>query len=161
MREGRSGGRVAIGGGLEVSREYGHIFIAPETRVPTAGAIHVRAPSGEGRLELPGRRVCVRWRSTKEAPGPDGRIAVAVGSGHYPLTFRGWRPGDRIRLAGGTRKLKKLFADRRVPVSDRNRLPVLADGDGNVLWIDGLAVAETQREARSRPSYLEFELTDE
>jgi tRNA(Ile)-lysidine synthetase-like protein len=89
------------------------------------------------------------------------RIAVAVHPAHYPLTFRGWLPGDRIRLQGGTRKLKKLFADRRVPVSERGRLPVLADRFGNVLWIDGLTGAVTRRESEDRSSFLEFELDDE
>jgi len=161
MREGRSGGRVAIGGTLQVSREYGHISIGPETRISMGGTIDIRSSSGEGRLDLAGRRVRVRWRSTDDAPGPDSRIAVALGPGHFPLEFRGWRPGDRIRLASGTKKLKRLFADRRIPVSDRSRLPVLADGRGNVLWIDGLAVAESRLEARGRPSYLELELRDE
>jgi len=161
MREGRSGGRVSIGGGLEVWREYGRVVIGPPGREPEGGAVRVQGSRGEGRLVLPGRTVGVRWRPTEGSRGLDGRIAVAVHPGHYPLTFRGWRPGDRIRLAGGTRKLKKLFADRRIPASERNRVPLLADGNGNVLWIDGLAVAESRCEPSGRPSFLEFELRDE
>jgi tRNA(Ile)-lysidine synthetase-like protein len=72
--------------------------------------------------------------------------------------FRGWREGDRIRLAGGTRKLKKLFGDRRIPVSERARLPVLADRSGNILWVEGLATAETNRGPDFQTSLLEFEL---
>lgn len=72
--------------------------------------------------------------------------------------FRGWRAGDRIRLAGGTRKLKKLFGDRRIPLSERARLPVLADRSGNVLWVEGLATAESNLGPRSDYSLLEFEL---
>ena len=94
------------------------------------------------------------------APLPE-RIAVAVPPGHYPLMFRGWRDGDRIRLAGGTRKLKKLFGDRRIPVSERACLPVLADRLGNILWIEGVATAETDHVSEHPSSLLEFELRHE
>ncbi|MBT8462333.1 MAG: tRNA lysidine(34) synthetase TilS, partial [Gemmatimonadetes bacterium] len=66
-----------------------------------------------------------------------------------------------IRLAGGTRKLKKLFADRRIPLSERARLPVLADRLGNILWIEGLAIAENDEESGANVSFLEFELSYE
>ncbi|MDP9347927.1 MAG: tRNA lysidine(34) synthetase TilS, partial [Gemmatimonadota bacterium] len=60
---------------------------------------------------------------------------------HFPLLLRGWRPGDRIRTAGGTKRLKKLFGERRVPRSVRGRTPVLVDADGTVLWVAGVEVA--------------------
>ena len=161
IREGHSGGRVSIGGGLEVSREYGRIAIGPGRDRDVARAVPVDPRPGSGRLSLPGRTVHLRWRPTAGRTRASKRIAVAVHPGHYPLTFRGWMPGDRIRLQGGTRKLKKLFADRRIPVSERERLPVLADRFGNVLWIDGLTGAEMRRESEDRPSFLEFEIDDE
>jgi tRNA(Ile)-lysidine synthase len=57
----------------------------------------------------------------------------------FPLTVRSWRPGDRIRLAYGSKKLKKLFLEARVPAGDRLRLPVLVDDAGSVLWVPGVA----------------------
>lgn len=47
--------------------------------------------------------------------------------------------GDRIKLAHGTKKLKKLFLEARVPVRERSRIPVLSDREGRVLWVGGLA----------------------
>jgi tRNA(Ile)-lysidine synthase len=161
IREGRSGGCVTIGGGLEIFREYGEIVIGPGRDRHPPGAVSVGSGPGSGRLTLPGRTVDLRWWPTPTRNTDSGRIAVAVYPGHYPLTFRSWQPGDRIRLPGGTRKLKKLFADRRIPLSERGRLPVLADRNGNVLWIDGLTAAEARRESDDRPSFLEFELDDD
>ena len=83
---------------------------------------------------------------------------MVVSPGHYPLMFRGWRYGDRIRLPGGTRKLKKLFGDRRVPVSERMRRPVLADRSGNVLWVEGLGTAVGSDRGGEIHSMLEFDL---
>jgi tRNA(Ile)-lysidine synthase len=56
--------------------------------------------------------------------------------------LRGWLPGDRIRLSCGSKKLKKLFVERRVERSCRSSVPVLAEsGDGRVLWLPGIARA--------------------
>jgi tRNA(Ile)-lysidine synthetase-like protein len=57
----------------------------------------------------------------------------------FPLELRAWRPGDRIRLTYGTKKLKKLFAERRVGRASRAVVPVLADAGGHILWARGLA----------------------
>lgn len=38
--------------------------------------------------------------------------------------------GDEIRLSGGTKSLKKLFIDRKIPASERMLVPVLADARG-------------------------------
>jgi tRNA(Ile)-lysidine synthase len=55
-----------------------------------------------------------------------------------PVEFRARRPGDRIRLAGGTRKLSDLLIDRKVPRERRDALRVLAAGT-EVLWVEGIA----------------------
>jgi len=56
------------------------------------------------------------------------------------LELRSRRPGDRIRLRGGGKKLSDLLIDHKVPREERDALPVLASG-GNVLWVSGLAAA--------------------
>lgn len=161
ISRGRSGGRVDVGGGLEITREFGRISIGAASEPPRSEVLLVDRDMGAGRVRIGERALEVRWRpSAGGAPAPD-RIAVAVSAGHYPLMFRGWRAGDRIRLAGGTRRLKKLFGDRRIPVSKRAELPVLADGLGNVLWIEGLATAETERPSGRDSFFLEFEYRNE
>lgn len=44
------------------------------------------------------------------------------------------RPGDRIRLPGGTRRLSDVLTDAKVPRGDRDTLPLLAQG-GDVRWV--------------------------
>ena len=48
-------------------------------------------------------------------------------------------PGDRILLSYGTKKLKKLLAEAKIPVKERARTPVLVDEGGLVLWVAGVA----------------------
>lgn len=54
------------------------------------------------------------------------------------VEFRTRRPGDRIQLAGGSRKLADLLIDRKVPRDRRDSLRVLAAGS-QVLWVEGVA----------------------
>jgi len=56
----------------------------------------------------------------------------------FPLTLRGRMPGDRMPLDGGKKKLKKIMLERGIPSFRRDRVPVLADAGGLVLWIPGL-----------------------
>jgi tRNA(Ile)-lysidine synthase len=56
------------------------------------------------------------------------------------LVFRSRRPGDRIRLSGGSKKLSDLLIDRKVPREQRDSLRLLASGS-SVLWIEGVATA--------------------
>ena len=58
----------------------------------------------------------------------------------YPnLVYRSRRPGDVIRLAGGTKKLSDLLIDRKIPREERDMVRLLASG-GRVLWVEGVAV---------------------
>ena len=55
------------------------------------------------------------------------------------VVVRSRLPGDEMRLPGGTKSLKKLFIDQKIPASQRSRIPVLADERG-VLAVFGLGV---------------------
>jgi tRNA(Ile)-lysidine synthase len=67
-----------------------------------------------------------------------------------PLVVRSRRPGDRMRPLGapGTRRVQDLLVDRKVPVGDRARVPVVEDGRGRIVWVAGVAVAEGVRVTR-------------
>lgn len=50
------------------------------------------------------------------------------------LVLRGRRSGDKINLYGGSKTIKKLFIDEKVPYSKRDFVPLLAMGS-DVIWI--------------------------
>lgn len=47
-----------------------------------------------------------------------------------PMVLRPRESGDSIRLSGGTKSLKKLFIDRKIPAAQREWIPVLCDDQG-------------------------------
>ena len=53
--------------------------------------------------------------------------------------LRGRKTADTVRLSGGTKSLKKLFIDRKIPAFQRQRIPVVSD-DGGVLGGYGIGV---------------------
>ncbi|MCI5977182.1 MAG: tRNA lysidine(34) synthetase TilS [Clostridiales bacterium] len=53
------------------------------------------------------------------------------------MIVRSRRTGDTITLSGGTKPLKKLLIDRKIPASLRDRIPVLSD-DLGVLAVAGI-----------------------
>lgn len=59
-------------------------------------------------------------------------------------------PGDKIRLPSGTKSLKKLFIDRKIPSALRSRIPVLCDEAG-VLGVPGVGI-NLNRTASSLPA---------
>lgn len=76
---------------------------------------------------------------------------------HFPLTIRTRRPGDRMRYEGleGTKKIKDIFIDEKVPQARRNQWPILTDQKGTILWMIGLRKARFQNANDGR--YLLFE----
>ena len=53
------------------------------------------------------------------------------------LYVRNRRNGDVIKTEAGTKKLKDLFIDSKIPLNKRNRLPLLVC-ENEVLWVCGL-----------------------
>ena len=62
------------------------------------------------------------------------------------LILRSRREGDAIQLSGGTKSLKKLFIDRKIPAWERSRIPVLANGS-DVVAVMGIGTDCRFREA--------------
>ncbi len=66
------------------------------------------------------------------------------------IILRSRRPGDSIRLPGGTRSLKKLFIDRKIPAHQRERIPVVCD-DRGILGVYSIGV-NRDRAAETLPA---------
>jgi len=138
ISSGTSGTRVQVAGGVCIARDFDRIRIGyPDPAETPEQVVEIPSPGrGRGTLRLGGTAWTVRWRLKDREAGRG--MAFAVDALRFPLTVRGWRPGDRIRLGGGTRKLKKVFGERRIPVRRRGRIPVLVDAGGAVLWVVGV-----------------------
>jgi len=57
-----------------------------------------------------------------------------------PLILRNKEEKDvmQVKNLNGTKKVKKIFIDEKIPVKIRNGYPLLTDSDNKVLWIPGI-----------------------
>jgi tRNA(Ile)-lysidine synthase len=98
-------------------------------------------------LRLGGRRYRVELRHVSESTaepveGAIWRETIPTSELHFPLQLRGRLPGDRVQTPAGTKSLKKLMIERRIPLTERKSRPVLVDAEGRVLWIAGVTTPE-------------------
>ncbi|PLR91892.1 tRNA lysidine(34) synthetase TilS [Bacillus sp. T33-2] len=57
-----------------------------------------------------------------------------------PIKIRTRQAGDRMTLKGmaGSKKIKDIFIDSKIPVAERDAWPVVTDPAGKILWLPGL-----------------------
>ncbi|MEN8375789.1 MAG: tRNA lysidine(34) synthetase TilS [Gemmatimonadota bacterium] len=153
-----SGKGVDLGGGVRLEREFDHFRLsvrpAPRAPGPTEASIVSEKP-GAASLELGGAQIRVAWEGGESVAGADASAArfAEGGAGQtrgrfaaprlaFPLTLRPTRPGDRVRMPYGHKRVAKLLAERRIPRSQRAAVAVLVDRDGEPLWVPGVVQAE-------------------
>lgn len=139
---------TAVTGGFIVTREYGVISIGRSVikkfesfrqslRVP--GEVMVESAGLVFRAELTSGVIKERGR-----PGqyPARATISAERLGKKRLVVRSVKDGDRIRPLGmnGSRKLKDVFIDLKIPMAERKRLPVV-ECAGEIVWVPGYRVA--------------------
>ena len=97
-----------------------------------------------------GATLVARRASNGQAPSlgqPPDVVVVQASSVTLPLAVRNRRPGDRFRPLGapGRRKVQDVFVDRKVPRSERDRVPIVIDAAGRIVWVAGVGIADECR----------------
>jgi tRNA(Ile)-lysidine synthetase-like protein len=141
ISSGLSGGRIELPGGVRLEREFDRLLLRRrgDAAEPDAPLEIDGAGEGSGRFRVGGQAYAACWGAGPMVPETASAASFDPTSLRFPLVLRGWRPGDRIRLAYGSKKLKKLFQEHRIGRGVRGRTPVLADAAGRVLWVVGIA----------------------
>ncbi|HEX7118509.1 MAG TPA: tRNA lysidine(34) synthetase TilS [Longimicrobiales bacterium] len=154
---GASGTGIQVAGGIRIERDFDRIRIlrAPGERGPEPRdrpAILYAPRHGRTEAVIGGRKFIVRCAVARGTPPEDG-AAFGIRDLAFPLVLRGWNAGDRIRMPYGTKKLKKLFGERRVGRAARAGVPVLADAEGRVLWVKDHARATLAPPDPEQPNF--------
>ncbi len=143
IKEGRTSSQLELPCGVRVRKEYDDIIFTLEVLKGMQGNFYSYI------IEVPGRTyikeinawisVNVEDQPTDSSP-PHGITAVfdydeILGS----LTLRSRRNGDRMSILGmeGSKKVKDILIDQKIPQRIRDRIPILSDDKG-ILWIPGV-----------------------
>ena len=67
-------------------------------------------------------------------------LIIPMESVALPLHIRTRQPGDRMSWKGlnGSKKIKDVFIDEKIPIDERDSWPIVTDHDGTILWLIGL-----------------------
>ncbi|MEX2459899.1 MAG: tRNA lysidine(34) synthetase TilS [Paenibacillaceae bacterium] len=134
---------LTLGANIQFTREYEQIFFQLKTIV--SSGYHYIFESGEGQLELPdgmllsyfvngcNEHFSPKLSRTHEAACFDMDLL------RFPLSVRNRQDGDRMEIRGlnGTKKVKDIFIDAKLPQRLRNQVPLIVDAAERVLWIPG------------------------
>ncbi|WP_339230709.1 tRNA lysidine(34) synthetase TilS [Oceanobacillus sp. FSL K6-2867] len=110
---------------------------------------HRKAPSNQpysflldipGKLVLPGGSTITANFVEKHIVQDQYSHTFFAGQVVLPLHIRTRMPGDRMSWDGlnGSKKLKDIFIDAKIPISERNSWPIVTDAKGKILWLIGL-----------------------
>ena len=117
--------RAAFPGGITVARNYDVLEPVKETEALQTRELTDSVTMGDYRISR-----CANCDATQTAQSfavlPRGKILV-----------RSRQEGDSIRLNAGSKSLKKLFIDKKIPAAQRNTIPVIADEAG-VIGVAGI-----------------------
>lgn len=111
---------AAFPGGVTLSRQYGHL-----TANPTGEAFTPVTLTCPGSMEAAGIRITCE--PAGELAQSENLLTVCPSG---KISIRPRQTGDKIRLSGGSKSLKKLFIDRKIPAAVRERIPVVCDETG-------------------------------
>lgn len=120
---------------LLIDRE--HFILEPHKNNPP---ITIAIEAGEQKILFPEGHLHFDWHSGGR-PGDNNTAIISATTLSYPLILRKWRPGDRFcpaGMGGRHKKIQDLLTDLKLDRLRKQRIWVLENGDGNIIWVIGL-----------------------
>lgn len=121
--------RAALPGGITIARNYDQLVKVEQQAVLVPVCLNCPGEADFGTYRV----LCT---PANEIINTADTVTVQPSG---PMTLRPRCSGDALRLPGGTKSLKKLLIDRKIPAHLRNQLPVLCDSRG-ILAVCGIGV---------------------
>lgn len=148
----RNGAQCSLAGDWVATVEQGSLRLIPAARM-TGSAFSI--PFSKEEIRLPDSGIVIRVEKLDKNTKvhnlstalhmilkPD---SVIINDG---LLWRSRKEGDTLVMGGMTRKLRKLYNQKKIPLRLREQIPLLCDGEG-IVWApfvgarDGVQAAET------------------
>ena len=133
---------------ISVVREYGSLLLR-------RGDVRIQPDTAELIITGPGRYTLPGGGQLSVIPEPSAPDFAALPPDHacfdldrapFPWRVRTFRAGDRIVPLGmnGSKKVKEIFIEAKVPLSRRRTIPLLFSGD-TLIWVCGLRTSNLAR----------------
>ena len=156
----QSGSRISLPYGLTAGRDFDRIFIrrAEKDAKEEISERPVRAP---GEYETGTKGESLRFRvfsceKNAEIPKNEYTKWFDYDKIRGTLCLRTWREGDRMGMQQGSKTVKSIWVEHKVPVEQRTRQILLAD-EAQVLWIPGVRSCDNYRIDETTKTVLEVQ----
>ena len=60
---------------------------------------------------------------------------IYVSEEDFPITIRNYKSDDKIKLKEGSKKINRLFIDKKVPLSERKMIPVIENKNNEIIYV--------------------------
>ncbi len=145
------GTSLSLPGKLMARREHGSIFIFREEQERHADSVPLPVPGRSGPVGAHQRISALVKKIPDGTDLPDIVGEQDPLTAHLdadkvplPLSLRTRRAGDRFHPLGapGGRKLKRFLIDRKIPLRERDRIALVIDARGRIIWVAGEEIAD-------------------
>ncbi len=144
----RPNSRLSLPQSISAVREYDRLLLRLRTEgsLGDSGEVLIKAP-GHYRLPDGGSlQVAISSTPLDFHDLSAGSACFNINKTPFPWRVRTFRPGDRMTPLGmtGRKKVKDIFIDKKVPLSERKCIPLVFCGD-DLIWIAGVCISELCR----------------
>lgn len=147
LREAPTTTELDVGAGIRLVREYDRIRFTVK-RCESRPFDYWLEPDGEGgALDVREAGICLQYRFCGKGEEladdwkhPKRSAVFDAAELLFPLRVRSRQDGDRMQVAGlnGSKKVKDIFIDEKIAPERRNRVPIVTDREGAIVWIPGV-----------------------
>ena len=60
---------------------------------------------------------------------------IYVSDDEFPLTIRNYKPEDKVKLKEGSKKVSRLFIDKKIPLSERKTIPIIENKNHEIIFV--------------------------
>lgn len=148
LKSGRSGDRIFLPNNIRVIKKYSVLTITSEE--PKRLSSYVIEELGEIRLVESSLNLFTEILNANETDDMgDGKKIAFINADKliFPLLIRARKSGDYFYPLGlGKRKkLQDYFVDEKIPRDERDSIPLLINGNGEIVWIVGYRIDDRYR----------------
>lgn len=145
------GAALSLPGKLTARREHGSIYIFCAEQERHTDSVPLPVPGRSGPVGAYQRISAVvktipAGAGLPDIAGEQDPFTARLDADHVPLPLklRTRRAGDRFHPLGapGGRKLKRFLIDRKIPLRERDRMVLVIDARGRIVWVAGEEIAD-------------------
>lgn len=154
FKSGNPSGKLDLPLGLKVVRSYQECHFQFYTGNKEAFRFEMREP---GEYALPnGDLIVLENMNERLETNTNDAIQLNRCDILPPIIVRTREHGDRMSLKGmqGTKKIKDIFIDHKVPVDERNHWPVITDSLNRILWLPTLKKCQASKVDHGNHDYI-------